>query len=1247
MVSDLKHIVDLAETEFARRDRRSEFVRNPAAWVEYKLGYQLWSKQREMLESLVDNRTTLVAAGHGVSKPLVRTEKVRTTAGWSTIGELKIGDRVYDEQGMPTMVVGKSQVWEQECYEIEFSDGTKIISAKGHEWNVLDLSKRTKKMKSGVSDWREHWDDTKTMQIEDLFAAGVKTQSGQNRWRIPTARPLQTPSVDLPINPYLFGFWIADGSSSGGQITIGAKKAGLLDWLTQNGYEYTSNWNPDRNGYTVGIRGLRTSLRELGVLGDKRVPDAYVWASEHQRREFLAGFLDGDGWITQNSALIQVSQTKKHITDAVEEILLSLGYVTHRTEQVAQYKLDGEYTVTGTAYKVGFTPDVNPFKVRNEGWSRTTQQSRQTQRTIVAIRKVETVPTQCIEVDSKRHLFLAGRNLVPTHNSFTAAMVVCWWMDTHPIQETFVATTAPSASQLNVVWDYVRTFHQQAQARYESGLIDAPLPGYVTGDNKWKVDGVIRGEGRKPPDRPQADAFQGRHAKYLLGLVDEAVGVPEPLINGIFHIATAEYNRVMMIANPTNPSSAMGKLWQKCDNEPAAMKDYHRITISAAMSPLIVPEPGFDMERAKGLSGPQFLVDSLARYGSVDDPRYRARVLGQWSYDEGNTVFTQEELARARDCIVRPYPTQNREIGVDIARMGCFDDTTEVLTDSGWTLFQNLTGDERVMSQNVASGVAEWMPITQVHKYAFDGNLNLFENNAVSFAITDNHRLVTSGMHPGAKYHVREYRDLPTAFKVRRTGTWLGSNPEEVTFTSDVPMPHGGRRVRQWAFDFGDWAEFLGWFVSEGNVYVERREGARMRVQISQNPGAKADRVSALLDRMGIAYKYKTTPSATGGNFEFSIAPIAEWLVEHCGVGAANKRVPAVIRNATPETQDLFLDAYLAGDGTTGTLGQRTYYSSSYALLGDVQAMLAVRGRSGKLVRTARAGSTFQIEGRTATRKHDTYALYEKSRPSDASVSKKNVVPMPYKGFVYCVTTPHGTIMVRRNGRVMWSGNSDSSQVYLKEVGEIWETDEAGKPTKGTGVEGVRLRHVGEWRKAPLVGNNELNPGSAQRVHKIAVEEIIPVVKVDASGIGSGVIDGLAQLNEENDYVVIEVFGGAPATDNRAYRNMRAEQFFEMKTAMLRGELDLDNDDSQLFEELESLLFEYSGDGVIKIESKEDIRKAGRDSPDRADTAWYAFLNVDEILSAEGLAVGDKFTRAADELFPDLALEYGDFGYPM
>lgn len=894
MVSDLKHIVDLAETEFARRDRRSEFVRNPAAWVEYKLGYQLWSKQREMLESLVDNRTTLVAAGHGVSKPLVRTEKIRTTAGWSTIGELKIGDRVYDEQGMPTMVVGKSQVWEQECYEIEFSDGTKIISAKGHEWNVLDLSKRTAAMKRGVSDWREHWDDTKTMQIEDLFAAGVKTQSGQNRWRIPTARPLQTPSVDLPINPYLFGFWIADGSSSGGQITIGAKKAGLLDWLTQNGYEYTSNWNPDRNRYTVGIRGLRTSLRELGVLGDKRVPDAYVWASEHQRREFLAGFLDGDGWVAPNSALVQVSQTKKHITDAVDEILLSLGYVTHRNEQVAQYKLDGEYTVTGTAYKVGFTPDVNPFKVRNEGWSRTTQQSRQTQRTIVAIRKVETVPTQCIEVDSKRHLFLAGRNLVPTHNSFTAAMVVCWWMDTHPIQETFVATTAPSASQLNVVWDYVRTFHQQAQARYESGQIDAPLPGYVTGDNKWKVDGVIRGEGRKPPDRPQADAFQGRHAKYLLGLVDEAVGVPEPLINGIFHIATAEYNRVMMIANPTNPSSAMGKLWQKCDNEPAAMKDYHRITISAAMSPLIVPEPGFDMERAKGLSGPEFLVQALSQYGSVDDPRYRARVLGEWSYDEGNTVFTQEELARARDCIVRPYPTQNREIGVDIARMG-----------------------------------------------------------------------------------------------------------------------------------------------------------------------------------------------------------------------------------------------------------------------------------------------------------------------------------------------------------------QDSSQVYLKEVGEVWETDDAGKPVRGTGVEGVRLRHVGEWRKAPLVGNNELNPGSAQRVHKIAVEEIIPVVKVDASGIGSGVIDGLAQLNEENDYVVIEVFGGAPATDNRAYRNMRAEQFFEMKTAMLRGELDLDNDDSQLFEELESLLFEYSGDGVIKIESKEDIRRAGRESPDRADTAWYAFLNVDEILSAEGLAVGDKFTRAADELFPDLALEYGDFGYPM
>ena len=82
-------------------------------------------------------------------------------------------------------------------------------------------------------------------------------------------------------------------------------------------------------------------------------------------------------------------------------------------------------------------------------------------------------------------------------------------------------------------------------------------------------------------------------------------------------------------------------------------------------------------------------------------------------------------------------------LGVDIARGGCFDDETEILTNDGWKLFDKLHGSEQILTLN--GNVAAWGPITQLHKYPFDGYLNLYDGTKVNFCITDNHRLLTCG----------------------------------------------------------------------------------------------------------------------------------------------------------------------------------------------------------------------------------------------------------------------------------------------------------------------------------------------------------------------------------------------------------------------------------------------------------------------------------------------------------------------
>src|SRR5690606_20849733 len=98
------------------------------------------------------------------------------------------------------------------------------------------------------------------------------------------------------------------------------------------------------------------------------------------------------------------------------------------------------------------------------------QTSRHTIRTVVSIEKVDTIPTRCVEVDSPSHLYLAGRSMIPTHNSHTASRVASWWLDIHPPGEAFVVSTAPSFSQVRaILWRYIRQAHKSGG-----------LPGRVT-----------------------------------------------------------------------------------------------------------------------------------------------------------------------------------------------------------------------------------------------------------------------------------------------------------------------------------------------------------------------------------------------------------------------------------------------------------------------------------------------------------------------------------------------------------------------------------------------------------------------------------------------------------------------------------------------------------------------------------------------------------------------------------------------
>ena len=76
---------------------------------------------------------------------------------------------------------------------------------------------------------------------------------------------------------------------------------------------------------------------------------------------------------------------------------------------------------------------------------------------------------------------------------------------------------------------------------------------------------------------------------------------------------------------------------------------------------------------------------------------------------------------------------------------------------------------------------------------------------------------------------------------------------------------------------------------------------------------------------------------------------------------------------------------------------------------------------------------------------------------------------------------------------------------------------------------------------------------------------------------------------------------GAGAVDSEHHLNARAEWYWALRERFEAGDMDIDPADDQLAAQLGSIKYKYTARGQVQIESKDDMRKRGLPSPDRAD----------------------------------------------
>lgn len=327
----------------------------------------------------------VLAARPAIGKALALDTVLPTPQGWTSMGEVAVGDQLLGADGRPTRVVAATAVMSgRPCFEVHFCDGSVIVADGGHQWLTDNRASRTQRTVAQVRT---------TSEIADTLRCATK--DARLNHSIRTSAALDLPHRDYLVGPYTFGAWLGDEASSAAHITSADSEIAV---------------RLDDDGTPITARALRA----IGLTGTTYIPREYLRGSERQRRDLLAGLLDTAGTVAP-TGVVRFTTTNSTVARDVHELVVSLGYRCG----VSTKRVRGGSTSTG--HTISFSTDDQVFWLERKHHEHKERGrrlfTRRGSRFITQVRPIPSVSVRCIQVEGDDHLYLAGRSMIPTHNS--------------------------------------------------------------------------------------------------------------------------------------------------------------------------------------------------------------------------------------------------------------------------------------------------------------------------------------------------------------------------------------------------------------------------------------------------------------------------------------------------------------------------------------------------------------------------------------------------------------------------------------------------------------------------------------------------------------------------------------------------------------------------------------------------------------------------------------------------------------
>jgi ribonucleoside-triphosphate reductase len=332
-------------------------------------------------------------------RALENNTPIITKNGWKKTKDVVIGDILYSSSGKETKVIDTVSFENKDLFKITFSDNSSLIACNEHLWIIStndDLSKN------------------KTRVVDTNFLIKNLKQGNRNNISIWNPKPIVREKKEFHIEPYILGLWLGDGYSSGYQISTSVDESKYV-CEQYNKYGYTTKKSDSSNLWTYSIHGLAKDLKKYNLLNNKHIPEEYLFGSIEQRLSLIQGLMDSDGHVDKNGRC-HFYNTNKNIIVNFKEILSSLGiiYTISNNNTKKEHYLDG--------YTINFYTSLPVVTLPNKKINLRKFDSKRTlKRKIKTIENIGKGGATCFHVDSEDNSFLAGKEMIVTHNSMQFA----------------------------------------------------------------------------------------------------------------------------------------------------------------------------------------------------------------------------------------------------------------------------------------------------------------------------------------------------------------------------------------------------------------------------------------------------------------------------------------------------------------------------------------------------------------------------------------------------------------------------------------------------------------------------------------------------------------------------------------------------------------------------------------------------------------------------------------------------------